>query len=670
MPDKWIIALRQGAAKEARERQQGALSQAWQWIEENARSIDLRQVIGDAVSILVSSQEPDWSVLLPLDFRARHRNRADLLTLVLVDSESGPKGMPVGEALLADPYVEHGQGRLRLFPGSPGISAVYLEQDPGNADAGAWRAFLEKAGAKGTLEVQSMETRAGRYDQKQVKMFLGLEIGESNNSGYTLRDFDIEPSLPVPDAPEELRAALAAWIEDGRNTLRGTGRRTCSYFYYDRHNRTGNVASVWSEKLSDLARVPCDDRELRCPRDILPQPDPAREGAPVAELSSALLSVLEQEGVKFGSVIPQATPLHRLSTTGSRLDAETLAHLLRECREWVATDEDRSTFAQAARGLGIPLNDGKRVPFGWIVRQVGGGERLRGALGGRIVPLDRIDETLRAELEHSDFPCRLPDTTTGHQALAYLREVWARARTSPQGLANEVRDGLPPAYAYCLEDRDKEASLSEQWEAAVPEAAVFSDREWIVLGQADDIYFDDIEDRRLFPSDIQCRTATSGHLGNDRTAQLRAAKAVGLPCLSDSVISEWHGEDEVLSVADGWVSRFEIICSLLRQVRLESGGTGTETGTGMRLLCVRELVLNVRVGNNPAERVPVNARLHEDILTVAGRCSSEPMRPRNSCVISPLVSAQVPRRTLRDCWGQSTTHPISIWRRTSSYDPS
>ena len=59
---------------------------------------------------------------------------------------------------------------------------------------------------------------------------------------------------------------------------------------------------------------------------------------PVAKLSSDLLSVPEQEGVKFGSGIPQATPIHRLSTTGFRLDAEALAHLLRECRERVTTD--------------------------------------------------------------------------------------------------------------------------------------------------------------------------------------------------------------------------------------------------------------------------------------------------------------------------------------------
>ena len=623
VPDKWIVALRQGAAKETRERQRGTLAQAWEWIEENARILDLRQVVGNAISALVSSSEPDWSVLVPLGFWARHRNRADLLPLVLVDSESGPKGMPVGEALLADPYVEHGQGRRRLFPESPRISAVYLEQDPRNADAGEWRAFLEKAGAKGALEVQSMEKRAGRYNRKQVEKFLGLEVGESNNRGYTLRDFDIAPSLPAPEAPEELRTVLAVWIEDGRSTLKEKGRRKCSYFYYDRHNRTGNVASVWSVKLSELAWVPCNDGELRRPRGVLPRPDPAREGVPVAELSSDLLSILEQEGVKFGSAIPEATPLHKLSMTGSRLDAEALAHLLHECREWVTTDENRSSFAQAARELGIPSNDGKRVPFDRIVRQVGGGERLRGAFGGWIVPLDRIDEMLRMELEHSDFPCRLPDTTTGHQALAYLREVWARARSSSQGLANEVRDVLPTAFAYCLEDRDKDASLSEQWEAAMPQAAVFADREWIVLAETDDIYFDDIEDRRFFPGQGRLRTVTSGHLGNSRSDQLRTAEALGLLRLSSSVTWEWHVEDEAGPIAGDWVSRFDLICRLLRWVRRrersESDGTETENETGLRLICVRELALEVSVGKAPAEHVPVNARLHEGGLTVAGR---------------------------------------------------
>ena len=122
---------------------------------------------------------------------------------------------------------------------------------------------------------------------------------------------------------------------------------------------------------------------------------------------------------------------------------------------------------------------------------------------------------------------------------------------------------------------------------------------------------------------MQWRTATGGHLGNSRSAQLRTAEALGLRLLSSSIEMEWQGEDETLQVSDDWDSRFDLICSLLRRVRGsergESDGTGVETGGGPRLIRVRELALEVSGGGTPAERVPVNARLHEDVLTVAGR---------------------------------------------------
>ena len=354
VPHKWIAALRQGAAKETRERQRGPLSQAWEWIEEHARSISLQLVVEEALNGLASSWAPDWSVLVPLGHWAKHRNRADLLPRVLVDLESGPTGVPAGEALLADPYVENGKDRRCLFPALPGISAAYLEQDPKHADPREWRAFLERAGVKGTLEVCSVETHANQADRREVAEFLGLEIGVipwANAGGYALRDFDIVVDSLVPEAPQGFRVALPSWLEDGFNALRGKGRRKCSYFYYYRQRCKGSRLSAWAAKLSELAWVPCDDDELRCPRDVLPRPDPAREGVPVARLSSDLLSVLEQEGVKLGSAIPEATPVQRLLTTGSRLDAEALAHLLRECRERATTEEDRSLFVQAAQEL-------------------------------------------------------------------------------------------------------------------------------------------------------------------------------------------------------------------------------------------------------------------------------------------------------------------------------
>ena len=620
LEDEWVATLRQ---RRRNEPEQTILSQAWDWIGSHDRGISLQEVVEAAVNDLKSSANPDWSVLVPLGHWSKHRNRPDLLTHVLVESESGQRGLPVGKALLATPYVEHGRDRALLFRGIPAISSAYLNQDPNHASSREWRAFFEEAGAKGGLEVRTVKKWAGQGGgRERVAEFLGLEVSAvpwANQAGYTLRDFDIEPSLPGSDAPKELREALAAWIEDGSQVLHATGRRQCSYFYYHSNTRHG-TPSAWVIKLSRLAWVPSEDGELRRPRDVLPWSDPAREYAPVAQLSSELLSVLEQEGVMFGTEIPEATSLRRLSTTGSRLDAEELAQLLAECREQVTTDTDWSLFERALQELTVPSSDDRRFPLDRIVRRVGGSHR--GGLGGWILPMDRIEDVLRTELEHPDFPLEFPETTTGHQALGYIREVWKCARSSPEGLANEVRDVLPTAYAYCLEDCAEDEALFERWGEAAKEAVVFADREWVVLTEADNTYLDDIEDRRFLPNKHQVRIVTGGHLGNSKPKQFCTAEAIGLPLLSSSVIMEWDWEEET-PISDDWGFRFDLICQLLQRVRRseqeESDGSEIETETLPRLIRVSELALHVHVLDGDTEHVPVNARLHKRALTVAGR---------------------------------------------------
>lgn len=562
--DEWVATLRQ---RRSNDPEQAILSQAWDWIERHARGIGLQEVVEAAVNDLMSSPNPDWSVLVTLGHWSQHRNRPDLLTHVLVESESGQRGLPVGEALLATPYVEYGRDLALLFPANPAISSAYLDQDPKHASSREWRAFFEKAGARGGLEVRTVEEWAGRgWGEERVAEFLGLEVSAvpwPNQAGYKLRDFDIQPSLPGPDAPKRLRAALAAWIEDGSQFLHATGRRQCSYSYYGSYTRHG-TASAWVIRLSKLVWVPCEDGELRRPQDVLPSPDPAREDAPVAELSSELLSVLEEEGVNFGTAIPEATSLRRLAAVGSRLDAEELAQLLSECREQVGTDTDWGLFERALQELTVPSSDNPRFRLDRIVRWVGGSHR--GGLGGWVVPLDRIEDVLRRELEHPDFPRDFPDTTTGGQALDYIREVWKRARSSPEGLANEVRDLLPTAYAYCLEDCAEDAALSERWEEAATEAVVFAGREWVVLAEAENAYLDDIEDRRFLPSQLQVRIVTGGHLGHSKSQQICTAEAIGLPLLSSSVTMEWHFGEET-SVSHDWVFRLDLTCQLLQRVR-------------------------------------------------------------------------------------------------------
>lgn len=624
LDSEWVSMLRQRRQQES---EYSFLSQAWGWIDNHARSISLREILEPALNALISSTDSDWSVLVPFGHWAKHRNRADLLTHVLVQADGDQLGIPVGEALLADPYVDHGQERRYLFSGIPAIAGAYMETDPKSAGAHEWRTFFEEAGAKGGVEVKDSRKIASRSSREDVAEFLGHGVDAipvSNNRGYTLLDFDVEPSLPSPDATRELRAAVAPWLEDGFRVLKDKGRRKALYTYYTGGNKTGNKPSAWVAKLSKLAWVPSSDDELRYPRDVLKDLDPARQDAPIAKLSSQILSVLEQEGVRFGATIPEATSLRRLLAAGSQLDAEGLAGLLSECREQATTDVDRQLFDQALQNLKVPTSANQRITLDRIVQRVGvGGRLLRGSLGGWVVPLDHIEETLRTELERAEFPLDFPVTTTGGQALDYILDVWRRARLSPEGLANEVRDVLPTAYAYCLEDIAKDESLVKRWHDVVPQAMVFVEREWSALTDVDDIYFDDIEDRRFFPRQTQLRTVTGGHLGHLRPNQLHTAKEIRLPLLSSIVTMKWIGGDEVLPVSDDWASRFELICDLLREVRgsepAEGVGTDNRIGTAPRLIHVTKLALDVSVGDFSAERVPVNARLYERTLTVAGR---------------------------------------------------
>ena len=62
------------------------------------------------------------------------------------------------------------------------------------------------------------------------------------------------------------------------------------------------------------------------------------------------------------------------------------------------------------------------------------------------------------------------------KALDYMEDVWKRARSLSKPLANEVRDVLPTAYAYCLEDCAEDASFLERWSMTIREAVVFDGR--------------------------------------------------------------------------------------------------------------------------------------------------------------------------------------------------
>lgn len=619
---EWVATLRQRRSRDLGRR---VHETAWAWIEEHARSLDLRGIAMSAMEDLVSQMNPEWSVLIPFGHWVKHRNRHDLLTHILVQSDCEELGIPVGESLLADPYVGYGQELRRIWPDSPVVLPSYVETDSKGASPNEWRIFFEKAGAKGGVAAKAINQTASRWERQKVATFLGCkedEIPDSNDSGYTLRNFDIEPPLPGSSASKELRSALSAWLEDGFRILKGKGKRKITCFYYEPREYQGKLPSTWANRLSRLEWVPCNDGELRLPEDTLQNQDLTREDAPFAQLSPELVSTLEQEGVRFGTNIPEATSLLRLDKTGSHLDATELSALLAACREEIATREDEEILKKVLGRLTVPTADSRRIELDRLVTRVGG--RLRGALGGWVVPLDQIDDSLRVELEHPKFLWDFPETTTGGQALNYIIHVWNRARSSPDGLANEIRDVLPTAYAYCLDDIARDNLLFEQWQCEVHRAMVFADREWLDLASTMDVYLDDIDDRRFLPRHGEFRTITGGHLGRSRADQLRVAEAIDLQTLSSCISMEWR-IDEPLQVPSEWESRFNLIYKLVCGVRgtesPEHDSDGISVGARRRpnLICMGKLSLAVGIGGAQDEVVPVNARLHEGNLTVAGR---------------------------------------------------
>ena len=617
----WVNALRRSHRKHQYTKY-AYRSRAWNWIQNNARSIGLREIVKDALITQIASPEPDWSMFISLGHWAKHRNRPDLLSHVLVQSNGGTAAKATGEALIADPYAEAGNFRRCLWANAPAIDGDYLENDPKCAGAHEWRTFFEKAGARGQLKVRTLKQTASRWERYKVAEFLGLDldaIPECNDSGYSLQDFDIEPEIQNQDTSRELRAALGPLLADGFRALNGKGQCKISYFYYSQYELEGVKPSIWVEKLCDLAWVPCGDNELRHPREVLKEFDPAREEAPYAKLPNQFLDMLEKEGVKFGTNIAEAPSLRKLLTVGSKLDAKELAQLLSDCREHATTETERQLLGQAINDLELPTTDNQRIKLNRVVQRIGG--RLRGSLGSWIVPLDKIDEMLRIELEDGEFPHKFPDTTTGEQALDYILDVWQRAKSDPARLANDVRDVLPTAYGYLLEDVDKQAALLERWQGSVRQAMVFSDRKWIAPKDVDNVYFDDIEDRRFLPKQGQFSTVTAGHLGRTRNEQLDTAEAIGLPRLSSIVSMNWIVSDKDLHNSSAWSSRFDLICDLLHSAKGSEFEEGAESNAGskVRLFHANEIALHVSVDNFPEESVPVHARLHEGTLTVAGR---------------------------------------------------
>ena len=397
--------------------------------------------------------------------------------------------------------------------------------------------------------------------------------------------------------------------------LRKTGLRLARSYYYSSRQGVGTRPSRWRTALESIEWVPCYDGRLRRPASVLPAGDAARPDAPAARLSHQLLEVLSEEGIRFGSEIAEAPAIRRLEAIGSTLDATSLTALLGEARAAARTEEEKGHFQRALSALTIPTQDGTRVPIDRIVLRTG--PNHRSGLGGWVVDLSNLMPQLAEELNVSG--CPLTQTTTGTQALAYLKTVWAKAGRGEAGLAERVRQILPLAYSYCLEDRQDNPALNDEWDRARAQAYVFADREWRSVSSESPPLFDDIADRRWLPRNLDLAMATSGHLGRDREEQIAAARELGLPMLSSRIHPNWTLEGDI--GPPEWAERFFVALAALRSARRppssEAQAEDATSGEEVRLRRVEVLRLTIRAEDRE-EDVPVNARLRDAELVVSG----------------------------------------------------
>ena len=446
---------------------------------------------------------------------SRGSSRNDLVPWVL--TEQGARRP--ADALLADPFVEGGVSRRRLFPDVPAIASDYARID----DSRAVR-FLEQLGVGGGVRLVEIKNYVSRYSSEVVGAELDIDsrsVRDANDQGYTVFDYDFPFRLGSVVFDE-----LQNWLSIEHSALRGKGNRVAtSFFRYSFSTRGRAGTAAWVRSLQAHPWLLCTDGQRRKPAEVLLAPDPDYEDAPIAEIHSPLADRLKEEGVQFGSDVQESPAVRRLSRRGAddMSDGE-LAILLRDACEQVesghATRQDLLKAINDVRVRGVPLTR--------VVQRTGSGSGVRSGLGDWIVALDDVEETLATAV--SELPLSIHQTTTGKQALGFLRDTWTK---KPEQVES-IRSNLAAAYRYVVEDLEGDTMDTDEWHDGRQHAHVYGMGKWHALGP--NLVVADIQSpliRQLLPKDRI--VVSSAHFGDGDSQVRRVARALGLGLLSEEV---------------------------------------------------------------------------------------------------------------------------------------
>ena len=508
---------------------------------------------------------------------ARGAQRQDLVPMVL--TENGPH--EPSAALLANPLVPGGEARRLLFPDVPALVEDYAFFD----DQSAVLRFLERLGVRGNATLEEHRDPVG-YNRQAVATKLGIEQNKikpaKRASGWTVLDYDFP--FRVQTVPFD---ALQEWLTREHTLLAYKGKRKATSRYYSRQITTGERPSSWVMALEEHQWLLCKDGKRRRPRDVLLHPDLDFEDAPIAEIDRDLAKRLEQEGVRFGASISHSPVLRRLEIRGRLgLPDDDLAELLEEAQAEVeagaVTPAELTAALRPVTVRGVPILDR-------LVREAGHG--TRSDLGGWVVALSSVEQDLAAAVDRIEID--VPRTTTGHQALAYLSDIWKRK----PGSVDAIRTHVASAYRYVLEDIERD---DEAWLHAKREARLYGKGRW--NGISDALVVADVPSPfiRQLLSDNRI-AVTSAHLG-DTQGQIRlVADELGVALLSTEIeLSQGSQLAE-----PPWMQNLETLAATLAILEGRS-----PLG---RITCREDLALRIQ-----GESRAVSAYLDEGELMVAG----------------------------------------------------
>jgi hypothetical protein len=422
---------------------------------------------------------------------------------------------PLENVVLADPYAS--AARRHFFSGVPVVSPRYLQHKPGLTDAD-WRSFFESASnqIKGPLRLwlssaalshAGIQERLPGYiapDTKSGAITAKYSIWSFHSKNYLLVDANFDKQvLPILNGvtPDDARE-FGPWLHEARQALLGNHQLEVAYVPW-------GSSSVYAPKLSYSASWVCVLQTAAWvlavggsgpyrPENVLPNADPARPDAPVADLSADLVRILEQCGIHFGANIAQVASIERLRREGLGATPYRLAQLVEAAvADALQNPEYRAELATVLAlpllPVGVALIDGAvRIGAGRLVAK-----STRGAdLGGWLLSVDSASEdgdTAGSSVRLLALVAsviEIPQAPSWEQALEFLVWVW---RKRPD--AELVRRILPRAYRLIAEGLDH--AREEPWRAAREDALVYvASRKWVTV-KSELLFLDDLGDERL-----------------------------------------------------------------------------------------------------------------------------------------------------------------------------